>query len=48
MTIEDLKAAPIEVVVAECIKANEDRMPDVAASNLLAALAALGWKITRK
>jgi hypothetical protein len=48
VTIEDLKAAPIDVVLTEAIKANEDRTPEVAAANILAALAALGWKITRK
>ena len=47
MSIEELKRAKIEIVLAELFAANEGADPDVFATNALYALGVLGWEIVR-
>jgi hypothetical protein len=48
VTVDELKAAPIEVVLEHFIEVNSEVTPSIAAAWLLSALDTLGWKIIRR
>ena len=48
MSIDELRRAKIETVLAELFAANEGADPEVFATNALHALGVLGWDIVRK
>ena len=48
MTIDELKAAPIDVVLEQIIENNEGVPPHIVAARILSVLSTLGWKVERK
>ena len=48
MTIEELRAVPLELLIEYIIAANEYARPDIVAIRIIATLNAMGWKIERE
>jgi hypothetical protein len=47
MTIDELKLAPIEVVLEQIIENNEGVTASIVADRIMAVINALGWKVER-
>jgi hypothetical protein len=48
VTIDELRTAPIEVVLEHIIENNEHVTPSIVAARIVSVLDTLGWKIERK
>lgn len=48
MTIDELRAAPIVVVLEHIIENNQDVTSSIVADRIVSVLDTLGWKVERK